>query len=230
MLIRLYRRTICLVLLLVFAALSAGVSQTASPKTDVRAIASAVDRRYNQLRTLRAGFVEEYKGAGYSRTESGTLWLKKPGKMRWEYKQPREKLFVSDGKTAWFYVPGDQQVRKAAVSKLDDLRSPLRYLLGKTRLMKEFRGLSLAPDVIPSAPGNIVLRGVPNNMEDRISLVLLEITPNNEIAGIVVEEQDGSVTQFRFSDQHENVPVADRDFRFTPPPGTEVVEATDIGT
>ncbi len=230
MLIRLYRRTICLFLLPVLAAMSPAVSQTTPPKTDVRAIANAVDRRYNELKTLRAGFVEEYKGAGYSRTESGTLWLKKPGKMRWEYKQPREKLFVSDGKTAWFYVPGDQQVRKTAVSKLDDLRSPLRYLLGKTRLMKEFRGLGLAPDVAPSAPGNIVLRGIPKNMEDRISQVLLEITPNNEIAGIVVEEQDGSVTQFRFSDQHENVPVADRDFHFTPPPGTEVVEATDIGT
>src|SRR5262245_26778157 len=79
---------------------------------DVRAIALGVDERYNRLRSLKADFVEKYTGAGAERIESGTLWLKKPGKMRWEYRSPREKLFLSDGKQAWFYVPGDARVQK----------------------------------------------------------------------------------------------------------------------
>src|SRR5438128_5277468 len=134
---------------------------------DVHALARAVDEHYNRLRTLQAEFTEIYRGSGVERTESGTLWLKKPGKMRWEYRSPREKLFVSDGKNAWFYLPNDKQVRKTAVRKLDDLRSPLAFLLGKTRLEKELQGLSLAPDQKPLTPGNVVLRQVPKALADR---------------------------------------------------------------
>ncbi len=132
-------------------------------QTDVHQLADRVDRHYNNLQTLQTEFTENYRGAGISRTESGTLWLKRPGHMRWEYVQPRDKLFVTDGKTAWFYVPGEKQARKMVLKKLDDLRTPLAYLLGRTRLEKEFAGLSLAPDAVPSAPGNVVLRGVPRS-------------------------------------------------------------------
>jgi outer membrane lipoprotein carrier protein len=201
---------------------------TASIAADVHTIAHKVDERYNHLHSLQAQFTEIYRGAGMERTESGTLWLKKPGKMRWEYRSPREKLFLSDGKDAWFYVPGDRQVRRAPVKKLEDLRSPLAFLLGKTRLEKELQGLSLAPDVTPWTAGNVVLRGVPKAMADRVSQVLLEITPDNRIARIAVEEEDGSVTEYRFSDLEEDVKVADERFRFSPPRGVEVIEG-DFG-
>ncbi len=191
---------------------------------DVHTIAQNVDNRYNHIRTLQAEFTELYRGAGMERTESGTLWLKKPGKMRWEYRSPKEKLFVSDGKEAWFYLPGDRQVRKAPIRKLDDLRSPLRLLLGKTRLEKELQGLSLASDVDPLTSGNVMLRGIPKGMADRASQVLLEITPESQIARIAIEEVDGSVTEYRFDQQQENVEASDQQFRFNPPPGVETVE------
>ena len=143
----------------------------ASPTPDVHAIAQAVDERYNHLRSLQSDFTEIYRGAGMERTESGTLWLKKPGKMRWQYRSPREKLFLSDGKDAWFYLPGERQVRRTAVKKLDDLRSPLAFLLGKTKLEKELQALSLASDVAPLAPDDVVLRGVPKSLADRKSVV-----------------------------------------------------------
>ena len=145
----------------------------ANPAPDVQAIAQAVDSHYNHLQTLQTEFTESYRGAGIERTESGSLWLKKPGKMRWEYRSPKEKLFLSDGKDAWFYLPGDRQVRRTSVKKLDDLRSPLGFLLGKTRLEKELNGLAAAPDVAPLTAGNTVLRGVPRAMADRISQVVI---------------------------------------------------------
>jgi outer membrane lipoprotein carrier protein len=172
----------------------------------------------------QAEFTEVYRGSGMERTESGTLWLKKPGKMRWEYRSPKEKLFLSDGKEAWFYLPGDRQVRRSSVKKLDDLRSPLGFLLGKTRLEKELDGLSAAPDVAPVTPGNMVLRGVPKGMADRVNQVVLEITPDYHIARIQFEEADESVTEYRFSGQRENVAIADQLFRFSPPPGIEIVD------
>ena len=178
---------------------------------------------------MRTHFTEDYHGAGLSRSESGTLWLKKPGKMRWEYNDPRKKLFISDGKTAWFYVPGEQQARKAPVSKLDDIRSPLRFLLGKTKLRKEFDELGMAPNIKPEVPGDIVLRGSPKGMEDRVSLVVLEVTPEGRIDRIQIEEVDGAMTDFTFRDTVDDLPVQDSLFHFTPPPGVEVVEGTDIG-
>jgi outer membrane lipoprotein carrier protein len=196
----------------------------ASPTPDVHAIAQAVDERYNHLHTLQAEFTEIYRGAGMERTESGTLWLKKPGKMRWEYRSPRDKLFLSDGKDAWFYVPGERQVRRTAVKKLDDLRSPLAFLLGKTKLEKELQGLSLAPDVTPLAVGDVVLRGVPKSLAERVSQVLLEITSEHWISRILIEEVDGSVTEYRFTNQRENVALDDKRFQFAVPDGVEVID------
>jgi len=196
----------------------------ANPASDVHAIAQAVDNHYNHLQTLQTEFTETYRGAGIERTESGSLWLKKPGKMRWEYRSPKEKLFLSDGKDAWFYLPEDRQVRRTSVKKLDDLRSPLSFLLGKTQLEKELEGLSPAADVVALTPGNMVLRGVPKAMSDRIREVILEITPEHRIARIQFEEADDSVTEYRFSRQEENGAMADQRFKFAAPPGVEVIE------
>jgi outer membrane lipoprotein carrier protein len=200
------------------------MAAAAAQGADVKAIASAVDAHYNHLRTLEAEFTELFRGSGMERTESGTLWLKKPGKMRWEYRSPREKLFVSDGKDAWFYVPADRQARKTAAKKLEDVRSPLAFLLGKTKLEKELQALSLAPDITPLAAGNVVLRGVPQAMADRINEIVLEISPDHQIARIVIHEVDGSSTEYRFGDMKEDVAIADGQFKFSPPAGTETVE------
>ena len=200
----------------------------AQSTVDVHKLADGVDKHYNDLKSLQSNFEESYKGGGMVRNESGVMFLKKPGKMRWDYRIPREKVFVTDGNTAWFYVPGEKQARRASVKSLDDLRSPLRYLLGKTKLEKEFVGLSWAPDQHPVATGNVVLRGVPKSMADRVSQVLLEITPENRIARILIEELDGSTTEFRFQDHRENVQVADERFKFRPPPGVEVMQAKEL--
>ena len=201
---------------------------SATPAPDVHAIAQAVDERYNHLHTLQAEFTEIYRGAGTERTESGILWLKKPGKMRWEYRSPRDKLFLSDGKNAWFYVPGERQVRRSAVQRLDDLRSPLAFLLGKTKLEKELQGLSLVadsvPDLAPPAAGDVVLRGVPRSLAGRVSQVFVEITPEHWISKILIQEVDGSVTEYRFNSQRENVAVSDQQFRFAVPDGVEVID------
>ena len=198
-------------------------------QADVHELAGRVDRHYNGLQSLQADFTESYRGAGISRTESGTLWLKRPGRMRWEYSTPRTKLFVSDGRTAWFYVPGEKQARKMPLKSLDDLRTPLAYMLGRTRLEKEFTGLSLAPDVAPSLPGNVVLRGVPRSMSDRISSVLLEVAPDGSFQRIVANEVDGSRTEFVFRNQKINIPLPETRFRFAPPAGVETIQADELG-
>jgi outer membrane lipoprotein carrier protein len=197
-------------------------------QVDVHQVAERADKHYNSLQTLQADFTEIYRGAGMSRTESGTLFLKRPGRMRWEYREPTAKLFLTDGRTAWFYLPGERQVRKTAMKKLDDLRSPIAYMLGRTKLEKEFQGLSLAPDIRPTSAGNVVLRGVPRNMNDRVSDVVLEIAPDGSFQRLTANEMDGSSTEFRFTNQKENSSIPDARFKFTPPPGVETVEAGEL--
>ena len=156
-----------------------GVRGLALP--NVHTIAQGVDQHYNELRSLEAEFTEIYQGGGTQRSESGTLKLKKPGKMRWDYRSPEEKLFVSNGKDAWLYLPKEKQVRKSSLKKMDDLRSPLAFLLGKSKLQKELTRLSFAPDVRPWRAGDTVLRGVPRGMEDRVEEVLVEVSHDSRI-------------------------------------------------
>jgi outer membrane lipoprotein carrier protein len=199
---------------------------------DIRKLARAVDEHYNHLRSLQSDFTEIYRGDGPERVESGTLWLKKPRKMRWEYRSPEEKLFVSDGQVVWFYQPAERQLRKTSLRKLDDWRSPLAFLLGKTKLENELQGLSKAVDQSPLGAGNTVLRGVPRaavqNVAGRVSEVQLEVTASDQIVRIVLMDADGGSTEFRFAGWKENLEVSDSRFQFTPPPGVETVEG-DIG-
>ena len=188
-------------------------------------VAEGVDRHYNDLNSLRAQFTETYRGAGITRTESGTLWLRRPGKMRWEYTEPKEKVFVSDGKTAYFYVPGERQARKAPIKDLDDLRSPLRYLLGKTKLKKEFANLTARAG---DRPGTVLIRGVPSGFADRVTEMALEVDPQGQIQRILINEADGSQTEFVFSGIQENLAVEDARFRFQPPPGVELIEGASV--
>jgi outer membrane lipoprotein carrier protein len=218
-----------IVLLLAFgAAMLSGSAAAQSHGMDARQAAAAIDARYNGMKSLRAEFTESYSGGGIRRVESGTLWIKKPGKMRWDYTSPQKKTFVTDGSTAWFYNPAERQARRTPLKSLNDLRSPLRFLLGRTKLEKEVRGLSLAPDVHPETPGDLVLRGVPVGMEDRVSVLLLESDGQGFLRRIVMQELDGSTTEFRLGNQRENVAINDGEFNFHPPAGVEVLQGNQL--
>jgi outer membrane lipoprotein carrier protein len=213
--------------LLIFVAITAGAGPTRAE--DIRKLARAVDDHYNRLHTLQADFTEIYRGDGAERVESGTLWLKKPRKMRWEYRSPKEKLFVSDGEAVWFYLPAERQVRKTTLRKLNDVRSPLAFLLGKTKLENELQGLSKVVDQPPMGAGNTILRGIPKAMVGQLSEVQLEITASNQIVRIVLIEPDGASTEFRFGDWKENQEMSGELFSFNAPTGVEVVEGTELG-
>jgi len=218
----------CFTFFLLFVAIAIPAEAQDVGAKDIRQLARSVDDHYNHLRSLQADFTEIYRGEGAGRVESGTLWLKKPRKMRWEYRSPREKLFVSDGQAVWFYLPAERQLRKTTLKKLDDLRSPLAFLLGKTKLENELRGLSKVVDQSPLSPENTLLRGVPQGVVSQsmgqTNEVQLEITPTNQIVRIVLMEADGATTEFRFAGWKENLELSDSRFQFTPPPGVETVE------
>jgi outer membrane lipoprotein carrier protein len=196
----------------------AGAQQNAPSAEE---LAARVDHHYDQLHSLKAGFTENYAGMGAVRTESGTLLLRKPGRMKWDYSAPPGKIFLLDGKYAYFYSKGDAQVQRIAAKDLDDLRSPLRFLLGHTELEKEVTGLKLAG----AANGSFTLVGEPKGQEQRVSRMTLTVTADGVITGIEVDETDGAVTRFTFTAEQPDAPIPPDTFHFVPPPGVPIVDA-----
>jgi outer membrane lipoprotein carrier protein len=189
-----------------------------SPLT-ANALADRIDRHYNSLRSLEVSFAQQYDGMGMNRKETGVLLLKKPGKMRWTYSQPAGKLFILDGSDGYFYSPGDTEVQRVPVKKLDDMRSPLRLLLGHTKLAQELTALTIAPQ----ADGTYVLMGIPKGMEKRVAAFSVTATPEGIIRSIRVEEIDGITNTFQFIGETPNVAAPDASFVFIAPAGVNVV-------
>jgi outer membrane lipoprotein carrier protein len=158
---------------------------------------------------------------GIHREESGTLLLRKPGRMRWNYSEPKGKLFLLDSKYAYFYTPGDAQAQRISAKQLDDLRSPLRFLLGHTQLNKELTDLKVSAG---EGSGVYVLSGVPKGNSQHLSRLVLSVGIDGAIRQMKIEEADGATTNFSFSNELPNAAVANDDFVFRAPPNVSIVE------
>jgi len=196
------------------------IGAQSGPPANAVELAQRVDRHYDRLHSLKAAFSESYAGLGMHRSESGTLLLAKPGRMKWEYSQPSGKVFLLDGKYAWFYAPGDLQAQRIPAQELDDLRSPLRFLLGHTQLEKELTGLTISA----AANGQYTLTGRPKGQEKRVARLTLTVTGSGAIAAIEIEEAGGSITRFSFSDEQPDAPIPAHTFELTLPKGVPVVD------
>jgi outer membrane lipoprotein carrier protein len=200
---------------------SIAVVSASAQELTANELAKRVDNHYNHLQSLKASFTEQYDGLGMHRNESGAMLLRKPGKMRWDYQSTPGKLFVLDGKYAWFYAPGQSQVQRIAASQLDDLRSPLRFLLGHTKIESELEKLTLAA----GPNGAHTLSGVPKGQQKRIAKLSITATASGTITGIEIDEIDGAQTRFSFSGEEPNAVIPENSFHFTPPAGVPVVDA-----
>ena len=200
---------------------TSALTQVPAPMPSTARLAAAVDARYNHLRSFQTRYTERYQGMGMDRTESGTLLLRKPGRMRWSYDKPAGKVFLLDGKDAISYTTGDTQASRLPARQLDDLRSPLRFLLGHTELAKELDHLTAAP-----AEGGYSLSGAPKGLTQRVTAIVLLVDGKGVIHTLEIQETDGARTTFTFTDMQENVAAPDSDFVFQPPPGVSIVDGT----
>ena len=230
----------------VFVLMAVGVSAVYSP---VRVFES----RYHSASTLQATFLERYTESGQTvRTEAGTAYFRRPGKMRWEYESPEKSLFVIDGKTAWFYVPADRTVTRVPAKKSEDWRTPFVLLTGEMKVSRLCSKVETAPDDKPIHPGDVVLRCIPKGEKpddskppakpqsapqstneaalepSNIQRILFEISPDSgELARVLVQEPGGASIDFQFRNWQFNVPLPESLFHFQPPPGVAIVNGQD---
>jgi outer membrane lipoprotein carrier protein len=234
-----------LVGLIPFAALNLGAAESPPErKADdvlVQSLVKSFEARYRTARTFQATFFERYTENGRTvRAESGRAYFRRPGKMRWEYEAPEKNLFLADGKTAWFYVPGDHTVTRVPAKQSTDLRTPLALLAGEVRVSHICARVRLAPSEKPLGEDHVLLEcmlrgGEPErsrrDVEADVSqdarkgdAVLMEIVRGSgELVRLLVEQGGGVQVEFRFEDWRMNPPVPDSLFRFEVPSGVAIV-------
>ena len=230
--IRPFRRGLALATTAVAVALGLAAPQAqpqtptpAAPAESASAVAGRLQTRYDAIKDFTADFTQTYEGGVLRRktTESGTLLVKKPGRMRWEYKSPEEKLFVADGRKLYSWVPADRQVTISALPSGDAPATPILFLLGRGQLARDFT--ASLPGAVPGAPADsVALALVPKTAVpdyDRLTLVVDRATLGLRM--LIARDGQGGTSTFVFSKLKENVGLADAKFAFTIPRGADVV-------
>jgi outer membrane lipoprotein carrier protein len=197
-----------------------------SPTADT--VARDLQRKYDRVTDFSADFVHAYRGGVLKQqaTERGTVLVKKPGKMRWEYTAPEKKLFVSDGHKIYSYIPQDKQVIVGTMPRDEHAPTPALFLTGKGDLTRDFNA---AFDKVAEAPsGSLTLKLTPKRREPEYESLTLVVDPNTLVLRMLITvDAQGGRSAFTFSNLKENVGVADNQFVFKMPRNVDVV--TDGG-
>ena len=191
-------------------------------------LAQALQKKYDGVRDFSANFTHTYEGGVLRKqiTERGRMVIKKPGKMRWQYTAPEEKLFVSDGVKMYSYIPQDKQVIVATVPPEDDAATPTLFLAGKGSLTRDFTpSLVELPPGMPA--GSKALKLVPKAKQSDYDWLVLVVDPASlDLRGLVTVDAQGGKSSFLFTNLQQNVGLADKDFGFKIPRGVDVVSAS----
>jgi len=217
----------CLLGVLMVALTAAGASPTPGAD-DAQALAASIQRHYEQIRDFRADFTHTYEGGVLRKktVERGQMAIRKPGRMRWTYTSPEQKVFVSDGVKLYSYVPADKQVYVATVPTGDDASTPAMFLAGKGHLTRDFTAALAAPAGAPAGSAAIKLTPVKPEREYE-TLVLVVDRVSLQWRMLVTTDRQGGTSTFAFTNLRENTGVPDREFVFTIPRGVDVI--TDAG-
>jgi outer membrane lipoprotein carrier protein len=188
-------------------------------------LAAALQKKYATVRDFSADFVQTYRGGVLNRQmkDTGRVMVRKPGKMRWEYKTPEEKLFVSDGTSIYWYVPQDRQAEKRPMPADDQASTPALFLAGKGDITRDFTP-ALVERPAGQTEGTVSLKLVPRTPQAEYDWLIIVVDPTTlSIRGLVTGDSQGGTSSFSFTNMKENVGLADKLFTFTPPRGVEVV-------
>ena len=204
--------------------LSTRLSPQADPRPPIDELVADLQTKYDSVRSFSAQFEHTYTG-GVLRTalvERGSVQIKKPGKMRWSYTEPEEKLFVSDGVSLYSYIPFDRQVIVGAVPPEDTASTPTLFLTGRGNLSDDFT--AEYDDDEPPRAGTWAIGLTPTrNNVDYTRLVLVVDQETLSITQLGAVDFQGAVSTFSFGELQENIGLPDSLFTFDVPRGTEVI-------
>ncbi len=179
---------------------------------------------YDKTKSFRSPFKQEYviKAYNKSKTSSGTVVFLKPGKMRWNYTDPKNNLLVSDGQTLRVYEAAEHQMYETAVSK-SQYPAALSFLTGDGKLEDSFSFEWRDGAGEMKFPGGYVLVGTPKAPSTAVQKLFLYVdAATSQVRRVLILDSQGNRNRFDFTSPRVNEPVAASEFIFTPPPGTTV--------
>jgi outer membrane lipoprotein carrier protein len=195
-----------------------------SPLRSAEDLQQALQQRYSLVLDLSADFTQTYEGGVLrsSLLERGHMQVKIPGKMRWDYQEPEQKVMVSDGAQMFVYLPEDEQVLVAAMPAGDHATTPALLLAGVGDFVNDF---AAALDTVQDAPpDSYVLRLTPTRPEPDFEFLTLVLDPRSlAITRLIAYDLQGGVSTFSFSNLQENRYLSDTPFTFEIPRGTEII-------
>jgi outer membrane lipoprotein carrier protein len=190
---------------------------------ELKTVVDGLQRRYASVESVTGAFQQTYRAPGVDQIESGVFRMKRPALMRWEYRQPEEKLFIADGREAFLYVPLDRQVTVQPFSATDIHGTPLEFLLGGAEIEKSFVA-SWEMLIKPTSGQTALVRLTPRSGGGEYEFLVLEIDPKSfDLRRIVIREHGGNTSEFLLTNIAVNVKMGNREFQFKIPKGVEVV-------
>jgi outer membrane lipoprotein carrier protein len=197
--------------------------QAAAPETP-EALAARVQKHYDGIRDFEARFSQAYEG-GVLRTkatESGTVAVKRPGRMRWIYTEPERKEFVSDGVRIYAYIPADKQVVVSPVPSGEQATTPALFLSGRGDLVRDFTPSFMEGSGAPD--GLVVLRLEPRRTDPDYEWMAIGVDPASlQIRYLTAADRQGGRSTFTFTNMQENRGLSDKQFEFRIPRGVDVI-------
>jgi outer membrane lipoprotein carrier protein len=188
-------------------------------------LAARTQEVYEKTVDLKSHFIQEVTIKSMKKTEreEGTVWIKNPKMMLWDYTKPKEKKLVINARTAWLYVAEDRMVY---VQNADDVyrsRMAVKFLSGIGKLSEDFQ-LRFAKECPLDEEGNYLLTLTAKEKGNGIDRLHLTIDGKSfQILQCRFNDDYGNTTRLRFSDIRTNTGVSDKFFTFKPPAGVEVV-------
>lgn len=208
---------------LIAISVAAGLAVTPARAAPVLSqVLNGLEEHYNGSQALQLSFTETYTLRGRARAERGELFLRKPGKMRWQYTSPAGKLFISDGKFIYSYSPQDGHAEKMKLKEADDMRAPLAFLLGRLHFADDFREYRSRPE-----GEGLFITAIPKSDKLPYTEVSFLAMPDSTIRRLEIKAQDNSTLRFTFENEKRNPAIAESLFRFSPPPGIEYVDSSN---
>jgi outer membrane lipoprotein carrier protein len=200
------------------------VSQDAARPSPAE-LAKSIQSRYSKIQDFSADFVHTYEGGVLRRKaqERGTVLIKKPGKMRWSYREPERKLFVSDGQKLYAHISADRQVIVSKLPAGDEVSTPALFLTGKGDLLRDFT----VSDPQVGAADTYTLQLVPKSRAPEYEVLLLTVDRKTlGLRGLIAHDHQGGRSTFVFTNLKENIGVSDKEFVFQMPKGVEIIGDT----
>jgi len=200
-------------------------AQTATaPTPSATDIVVKVQDFYNKTQSFKSDFTQEFfvKAYNQKKTSKGKVTFSKPGRMYWEYDEPKDNRVVSDGTTLRVYEAQNRQMFEQPVDK-SQYPAALSFLTGTGKLSDTFDFQVFAGDKM-NFPGGHVLVGTPKQPTPAYQKVLLYVDAATfQVRRVMVLDGQGNRNRFDFSNPRVNEPVPPNQFQFTPPSGTSIV-------